>query len=132
MSELKPLLTNLFKEWDAFCKERNVTYFLAHGTLLGWYWGRRIQAWDTDVDLQMRLNDMKDLFTSNYEYNSIDNIGTNGNFFLEFNPYFMKKKISINNIIDMRFIDKSTGIFIDITNVFPVNESEMRERLGTF
>jgi phosphorylcholine metabolism protein LicD len=98
------------------------------GTLLGWYWGQRIQPWDTDIDIQMLLSDMIEL-QNNFGY-IISSIGDDDGYMIEFNPFYQKTKISVNNVIDMRFIDKRTGIFIDITNVFPVNSTSMYQKLS--
>jgi phosphorylcholine metabolism protein LicD len=131
LDEIQTTLHGLFREWHGFCASQNVTYFLGHGTLLGWWWGRQLLSWDTDLDLQMTLGDMVHLYRSNNDRNFRD-IGTNGDYLLEFNLNFMEPVLSYANVIDMRFIHHPSGLFIDITNVFPVTQDELKVKLCTF
>jgi hypothetical protein len=43
------VLKELLKAWDTFTTERKVWSWLAHGTLLGWFWGGWVLPWDLDV-----------------------------------------------------------------------------------
>jgi len=36
--------------------------WLAHGTLIGWYWGGGILPWDDDLDIQISVDDLDKLF----------------------------------------------------------------------
>lgn len=128
LGEIQPVLKELFREWHAFSQGRNVTYFLAHGTLLGWWWGRQILPWDTDLDLQMTMAEMTDLYNNNSQRN-FRSVGTGGAYSLEFNLNFKSAVLSYANVIDMRFIHKPSGLFIDITNLFPVAHPEVRLKL---
>jgi phosphorylcholine metabolism protein LicD len=131
LSEIQPVLKTLFHEWHAFCESHNVTYILAHGTLLGWWWGRELMPWDTDLDVQMLLPDMEALYLNHSKRNFPD-VGTDNAYLLEFNLNFRVPLAAWANVIDMRFIHKGTGLFIDITNLFPITQTEIKHKFRMF
>ena len=51
LQELKEIEFSILKEFDAFCKENNIRYFLAYGTLLGAIRYKKFIPWDDDVDV---------------------------------------------------------------------------------
>ena len=57
LQELKDNEFNLLKEIDAFCKENNIRYFLAYGTLLGAIRYKKFIPWDDDVDVLIPRED---------------------------------------------------------------------------
>jgi len=71
LQELKDIEFNLLKVFDAFCKENNIKYFLAYGTLLGAVRYKKFIPWDDDVDLLIPREDydrMISLFKDNERY----------------------------------------------------------------
>ncbi|KAI2632342.1 LicD family-domain-containing protein [Hypoxylon sp. NC1633] len=48
-----PALRHLIRSWLATARELDVETWLAHGTLLGWWWNGRVMPWDYDLDVQM-------------------------------------------------------------------------------
>ena len=50
LQELKEIEFDILKVFDAFCKENNIKYFLAYGTLLGAVRYKKFIPWDDDVD----------------------------------------------------------------------------------
>ncbi|RYP69707.1 hypothetical protein DL771_005986 [Monosporascus sp. 5C6A] len=46
----------LVRSYFAVCRELGPEAWLAHGSLLGWYWNGRIMPWDHDVDAQVTLD----------------------------------------------------------------------------
>ncbi|KAI1807740.1 LicD family-domain-containing protein [Daldinia bambusicola] len=46
-------LRRLIRAWLATTRELGVDTWLAHGTLLGWWWNGRVMPWDYDLDVQM-------------------------------------------------------------------------------
>lgn len=57
LQELKDIEFDILKMFDAFCKENNIRYFLAYGTLLGAIRYKRFIPWDDDVDLLIPRED---------------------------------------------------------------------------
>lgn len=53
LQEHQEILYELLYALDDFCKEHNIRYFLAHGTLLGAVRHHGIIPWDDDVDVLM-------------------------------------------------------------------------------
>lgn len=65
--EKKNIQLEMLKVIDAFCRENNIKYSLAFGTLLGAIRHKGFIPWDDDVDIMMPLPDMirfKQLFHS--------------------------------------------------------------------
>lgn len=114
-----------------------------HGTLLGWWWGKKILAWDGDVDVQVMSESLG--FMGRYYNMSLWNFDTDGRsndgggalslgkdgnetqvefgrhgrtYLLEINPYHHLHDggaLSDKNVIDGRWIDTETGLYVDIT-----------------
>ena len=57
LQELKEIEFNLLKVFDAFCKEHNIRYYLAFGTLLGAIRYKKFIPWDDDIDLLVPRED---------------------------------------------------------------------------
>jgi|SaaInlV_120m_DNA_3_1039746.scaffolds.fasta_scaffold17902_2 lipopolysaccharide cholinephosphotransferase len=60
-SELKAALREMLVEFDAFCKEHNLTYYLSGGTLLGAVRHKGFIPWDDDIDVNMPRPDCEKL-----------------------------------------------------------------------
>ncbi|PBP23944.1 hypothetical protein BUE80_DR005048 [Diplocarpon rosae] len=45
-------LYHLIRSYLSVFRERNIETWVAHGTLLGWWWNGRIMPWDWDLDTQ--------------------------------------------------------------------------------
>jgi hypothetical protein len=101
--------------------------WLAHGTLLGWYWNRRIMPWDEDIDMQISEKSMNHL--ANYYNMTVHHfalpVGVEGggreggrDFLLEINPRWrIINPEDKTNRIDGRWIDMTSGLYIDITTL---------------
>ncbi|KAI9203401.1 LicD family-domain-containing protein [Polychytrium aggregatum] len=109
-------LRALFKAWTEFTSKHGIEAWIAHGTLLGWYWGKKIQTFDDDIDVQMRLEEFVKLIPFNKTMISDTAL-------LDINPHFVNRTIVKDclNMIDARVIDTASGYFIDITAVIPEN-----------
>jgi len=59
--ESKRLLCDMLFEFDRFCKENNLKYWLGGGTLLGAVRHRGFIPWDDDIDLFMPRDDFQKL-----------------------------------------------------------------------
>ncbi|KAJ3255445.1 hypothetical protein HK103_006262 [Boothiomyces macroporosus] len=100
----------VFKHWALFADSIEMPYWIMHGTLLGWHWGGKTMPFDDDIDIQVLSNNLYDL--EKYHRQIIA-----GHFLLEVNPNHVVRRKQERNIIDARFIDTTTGHFIDITGV---------------
>lgn len=113
--------------------------WIMHGTLLGWWWNAKVSGgaayrllcypdvlqimpWDSDIDVQVSLKTMH--FLASYYNMTIHHYATSlmpaggRNYMLEINPGYTNGSPEDKlNVIDARFIDTETGVFIDITTV---------------
>lgn len=82
----------------------------------------QILPWDTDIDVQMTIETLS--FLANFYNMSVYHFHIprqpNGrDYLLEINPKFTDTEPDKWNMIDARWIDIDTGLFIDITAVKP-------------
>lgn len=63
LQELKDIEFDMLKVFDDFCKENNIRYFLAYGTLLGAIRYKKFIPWDDDVDVLVPREDYNRLIT---------------------------------------------------------------------
>ena len=115
-----------------------VETWIMHGTLLGWWWNQKVQAagallinaipdkrqilpWDSDIDVQVSETTITYLAKyynmTEYHFN-LPEIESGRNYLLEINPHYTIRGIEDRlNVIDARWIDTDTGLFIDISTV---------------
>lgn len=97
--------------------------WLAHGTLLGWWWNGQIMPWDEDLDAQVSAATLAYLAshhnrtTHEYEYvDALTGLTEKKTYLLDVNPHHVDPgRGQGNNVIDARWIDVDNGLFIDIT-----------------
>ncbi|KAF3095519.1 hypothetical protein TWF569_002600 [Orbilia oligospora] len=119
--ERQRTLTHLVRAWLQWTQSRGIETWLAHGTLLGWWWNNRILPWDTDLDVQVSEATLKSLAENlnmtTWSYN-FEEDNFQRDYLLDINPYWTNRlRGTAANLIDGRWIDKSTGLFIDITGL---------------
>lgn len=123
--ELKKIGIDILKYVDRICRENNINYFLAFGSLLGAVRHRGYIPWDDDIDICMLRSDydrFRSIMIHKNEYNFID-LSTNNDYYFLFGRVSDKKtrlvlphKPEIHNL----------GVFID---VFPIdNAPSVEER----
>ena len=106
--------------------------WLAHGTLLGWWWNGHSLPWDWDIDTQVSVATLVYLAE---QYNSTIYKYTSGmdavintvtgeeepltrEYHLDINPaIYTRYRGDGDNVIDARWIDIRNGLYIDITGV---------------
>jgi len=110
-----------------------------HGTLLGWWWNRKVGAatslqrleskltssvsqilpWDSDSDVQVSEPSMHYLaayYNMTVFHYKTPRIPEGRDYMLEINPYYVNREQTDKlNVIDARWVDTDTGLFIDIT-----------------
>lgn len=57
LKDIQKLEIDMLQEIDAFCRENNLTYYLAGGTLLGAVRHKGMIPWDNDIDISMPRRD---------------------------------------------------------------------------
>lgn len=127
----------------------NAETWIMHGSLLGWWWNRRIMPWDSDIDVQvsepglaylaanynMSVHSFQDVkWLGEVDMGGQDivkakrDVGSNSSatgesegkrrYLLDINPHWKNRSYKdIDNMIDGRWIDMQTGLYIDITSV---------------
>ncbi|EGV60774.1 hypothetical protein CANTEDRAFT_111570 [Yamadazyma tenuis ATCC 10573] len=115
-------LCKLIKAYLDLCITEGLVTWIAHGSLLSWYWNGSIFPWDTDLDVQMPIAELNKLAERFNQSLVVENVMKNGQF-SGMGKYFVDVGSSItyrekgngNNNIDGRFIDTDTGLYVDIT-----------------
>ncbi|CAK7222062.1 mannosyltransferase [Sporothrix bragantina] len=122
--EHRPALRHLIRSYLTTFRALNVETWLAHGTLLGWWWNGKIMPWDYDLDVQVSdvtlyyLGKHYNRTLHTYRYHD-DETGEDlvKEYLLDINPNHGLPRGDGLNIIDARWIDTSNGMFIDITGL---------------
>lgn len=98
-----------------------VETWIMHGSLVGWYWNRRILPWDSDVDLQISERSIEHLaqyYNMSTHRFKVGDSALRRNYLLEINPHFRNGSTADKvNMIDARWIDTDTGLFLDLTTL---------------
>ncbi|KAJ1565577.1 hypothetical protein HK405_012044, partial [Cladochytrium tenue] len=102
-------LEGLFAAWSRFSAHAGVKAWLAHGTLIGWFWSRQVLPWDDDIDLQISLADL-DRLADRFNQTIWE-----ARYLVDINPHVSRRYRQRRNVIDARFIDTRSGRFIDLT-----------------
>ncbi|KAK9449384.1 LicD family-domain-containing protein [Limtongia smithiae] len=111
-------IRHMLAAWFAFNSDNNIQSWIAHGTLLGWYWNGDPLPWDVDVDVQMFVRTMQEVAHKfNYTtYTYMDDDNKPHKYLIDINPYFIyRSRGNGMNVIDGRFIDTDNGLYIDLT-----------------
>ncbi|KAH7323564.1 LicD family-domain-containing protein [Rhexocercosporidium sp. MPI-PUGE-AT-0058] len=120
VNDLQSTLVALFKSYTKTMEDLGIETWLAHGTLLGHHWGRKILPWDTDIDVQVSMTTLRYLAT---KYNGTQYQHKSSTYLLDINPHYsIVSTADVSNKIDARWIDMNCGKYIDITSVHQ-NES---------
>lgn len=120
------VLRGLIQSYLNFFAAQGHETWIAHGTLLGWWWNGRIMPWDLDLDVQVTANTMQFMadnwnrtehawnYTVPHEHGKHNEI-VQTNYLFDINPHQNDTEVDRMNIIDGRWIDMSTGMYIDLT-----------------
>jgi len=114
---------DILKTIDKICKEINIKYFLAEGTLLGAVRHGGFIPWDDDIDIAMMRDDYNK-FTSYFNTRIIDdcklcNSSTIENYHLPFSKVVTLKNTGFENI-EAYSLNNYNGVYID---VFPLDKA---------
>lgn len=117
INEIRSRSLKMLKYVDAVCKEKNITYFLAAGTLLGAVRHKGFIPWDDDIDIMLPREDYERLikeFPNNSRYDFLTFHNTT-NFPFAYGKVIDKNTIKIE---PLRSKYQFTGVDID---VFPID-----------
>ena len=118
LDELKEIELAILKHFDAFCKEHNIRYYLAYGTLLGAIRYKKFIPWDDDVDVLVPREDYERLlkiYEDNAQY-KLYAFEKDGKFHC---PYAKLCDLSTKKVVERyRTTDAIPGVEIDI---FPLD-----------
>jgi hypothetical protein len=123
-------LLHLIRSYLTVFREKNIETWIAHGTLLGWWWNGKIMPWDWDLDTQVSaltltwLGENLNMTFHNYTATNEDGTEVQREYLLDINPNHVDRlRGDGQNVIDARWIDVRNGLFIDITGLSETNPS---------
>lgn len=122
--EHRLILELLIKSYLEVFDRINAETWIAHGTLLGWWWNGKIMPWDYDLDVQVStatlryLSENWNLTEHEWSYTGDDGVTHNKRYLLDINPHYVDiDRGDGQNIIDARWIDMDNGAYVDITGL---------------
>ncbi|KAF7161620.1 hypothetical protein CNMCM5623_007155 [Aspergillus felis] len=119
--ERSETLTHMIRSYLNFFNEHGLETWIAHGTLLGWWWNGKILPWDWDIDTQVldtTLLHLADNFNQTVVHYTAADSDVERSYLLDINPWARQRERGQGlNIIDARWIDRRTGLYIDITGL---------------
>ena len=129
------VIHQLTRVWLKFTQSNDINTWLAHGSLLSWYWNGMVFPWDSDVDFQMSVEDLYKLAAGFNQSIIVENTFDHNGAFQGLGRYFLEVGSSITvreknngqNSIDARLIDIDSGFFLDITGL-SVSDLETPDR----
>lgn len=117
--ERRLALSNLIQTYLSTFADIGVETWLMHGTLLGWWWNRKILPWDSDSDVQVSeasIHYLASYYNMSIFHYKTPRIPEGRDYMLEVNPHYVNREQSDKlNVIDARWVDTTSGLFIDIT-----------------
>lgn len=112
-------LVKLVQNFLAFCNNEGIVAWIAHGTLLSWYWSGEIFPWDFDLDFQLPIGELNKLAENFNRLVIIEDTNEGmGRYYLDITSSITYRiRGNGQNNIDGRFIDIDTGLYIDLTGL---------------
>lgn len=116
--ERQEALRRIAVHWQLFAEAAEIKYWYAHGSLLGYRWNGMALPWDSDHDIQMPIRVLDRL--ARVFNRTLVVVGEKGlnKYLIDINPYYVHRtRGNGKNVIDGRFIDTKTGLYVDITGL---------------
>ena len=117
--ELKQLQIDILRHVAAFCKERNIKYFLCAGTMLGAVRHKGFIPWDDDIDIMLPRADYN-RFLSEFPKEGRYAVANN-----DFDPFFPFPYSAVNDTrtikVELKLRKKCTATLGVKVDVFPVD-----------
>ncbi|KAF7719900.1 Uncharacterized protein PECH_004204 [Penicillium ucsense] len=131
--QVTPHLSALIRTYLTTMASIGAETWIMHGTLLAWWWNQKIFPWDNDLDVQISeptIHFLADYYNMTQHHFDIPGVSGGRTYLLEINPHYVVRSTQDRlNVIDGRWIDTSSGLFIDITAVR--KDDEQRQRGNT-
>ncbi|MCJ1307230.1 hypothetical protein MMC25_000876 [Agyrium rufum] len=116
---------HMLKAYLQTFEDHGLETWIAHGTLLGWWWNGKLLPWDWDIDTQVSeatLFYLGDIMNGSMHSYTAPSPRTGENithtYLLDVNRHVRERENGDGqNIIDARWIDVSNGLYIDITGL---------------
>ncbi|ODV96726.1 hypothetical protein PACTADRAFT_48543 [Pachysolen tannophilus NRRL Y-2460] len=111
------ILHRLLRTWLQFTYQQNIITWIAHGTMLSWYFNGIQFPYDNDIDVQMPILELNK-FSARFNNSLVveDLTYGFGKYYVDCGAFMThRSRENNNNNIDARFIDVDTGMYIDIT-----------------
>ncbi|PUU80943.1 LicD family-domain-containing protein [Tuber borchii] len=127
-------LKHMVRAWLLTTAKEGIETWIAHGTLLGWWWNGQILPWDWDLDVQMSADTLTmigDRYNmTRHKYVSKDGL-VEREYLLDVNPWIWQRVRGDGmNIIDARWVDVRNGLYIDITGIAETQPDSMPDILN--
>lgn len=130
--EKSATLHYLIRAYLTTFRELDIETWIAHGSLLGWWWNGKIMPWDWDLDVQVAsstldyLGEHYNMTMHKWNDTSVeDGSPIERTYLLDINPNSKERvRGDGQNVIDARWIDISTGLFIDITGLAEIKPDQ--------
>ncbi|KUJ09142.1 uncharacterized protein LY89DRAFT_676504 [Mollisia scopiformis] len=124
-------LLGLIRSYLTVFREKNIETWIAHGTLLGWWWNGKIMPWDWDLDTQVSASTLVwmgqnlNMTLHNFTVQTASGEEQQREYLLDVNPNHVDRMRGDGmNVIDARWIDVRNGLYIDITGLSETNPSQ--------
>jgi len=122
-------LRHMVRAWLQTTNAEGIETWIAHGTLLGWWWNGKMLPWDWDLDVQVMDSTLVKLSDPKYNNTIWPYVSDDGfvkrTYFLDINPNSIERvRGDGNNVIDARWVDMRNGLYIDITGISETNPKE--------
>lgn len=110
--ELKSVLVETLAEFDKICRENNLKYSVAGGTLLGAVRHKGFIPWDDDIDVIMLRSDYDKLVDLQYESDNF--VIKNYKYSKDYYYIFSKMMDKRTQLEEFGRAEKDMGVYIDI------------------
>jgi hypothetical protein len=121
-------LSALIRAYLSTMEDIGVETWLMHGSLLGWFWNRKIMPWDTDVDVQITERSMQhlaDYYNMSVHHYNLPGSSMGHDYLLEINPNWADpSSTDVDNKIDGRWVDMMSGLYVDMTTLRWAKQAE--------
>ncbi len=116
LDDMKKIELSILKKFDEICKENNIEYSLAYGTMLGAVRHHGFIPWDDDIDVYMKRDQYEKLLSLMYCDNKYEI--KSHRYSKEYYYPFAKMVDKTTEINEPWRADKNMGLYIDI---FPLD-----------